>query len=652
MFDYKAFADEMYKQSLELIPPEFSDKEKEYILTTIGNFAELAGESLNNDKENDFSDEQKVFMTQVIAEWTFHKSVDLIRAEIPNIYWNAILQKIAYAIFEIIKQALLKDIPQEQVLEAVEHHVKKVYKECIKKLPVSDGQKCIASEQSNIDKKAFEVEQNSRKPNKKEAFICGIVMFLILLTLTMLFNSLSISNRMLASIGIPFSALVLMMPLTYWQVHKIEYENITKIILVMLSGFFVSIVTFLLIIAHWKNILKYLDPIFIILIVICVISAIIFKIIINKDVNRQLKELENVRQQMNDLVNPDRMYECLGVDVINLQVGQNLLCIADPDQDGLLLAKIAAIRQRLTYKYGYIIPNIRIQDSTELKENEYLISIRNNIVNTGFVYPNKYMVILDQWNKTGKPIPEGAIRGVDPTYKTGVIWISENDTRKTKEVTAVAPDDVIIQHLQEVLIQQVDKVLSEKDIRKCIDLVKEDNSVSIDSLLSKLSYGDIRQVYVNLIREKVSVRDITLLLSRLDNYSRYHKEPDILSERIRKDFSRQISLTHCNDDKKIYAIDLSQEITTKLLECVELQKEFNKTKLSLDKQYEHDFMENVAMKLMETHKKIDTKPVILCNEKLRLALYRLLVKHIPTVVVLANVEIEQDIKLEIVDTIK
>ena len=140
-------------------------------------------------------------------------------------------------------------------------------------------------------------------------------------------------------------------------------------------------------------------------------------------------------------------------------------------------------------------------------------------------------------------------------------------------------------------------------------------------------------------------------MSRLDNYSRFHKEPDILSERVRKDFSRQISLAHCNDDKKIYAIDFSQELTTKLLECVELQKDLGKTKLLLDKQSEHDLVENVAMKLMEVHKKVNTQPVLLCDDKLRLGLYRLLVRHIPTVVVLGNNEIEQDIKLEIVDTL-
>ena len=55
----------------------------------------------------------------------------------------------------------------------------------------------------------------------------------------------------------------------------------------------------------------------------------------------------------------------------------------------------------MTDELGYIIPNIRIMDSTALDFQEYLISIRNNPVATGFVYPGRLMVIADQWDSTG-----------------------------------------------------------------------------------------------------------------------------------------------------------------------------------------------------------------------------------------------------------
>src|SRR5574344_1226205 len=166
-------------------------------------------------------------------------------------------------------------------------------------------------------------------------------------------------------------------------------------------------------------------PAFLLFTIMCFVAG--FSVLINADVQSQLGHLESVRQNMQDLVNPNKMYERLGVDVLSLQVGVGLLVIADPDQDGQLLAKIAALRQRITDELGYIIPNIRIMDSSALEAEEYVIAIRGNAVATGFVYPNRFMVIADQWDAVRKAVPEDAIVGVDPTYQTQAYWISEED---------------------------------------------------------------------------------------------------------------------------------------------------------------------------------------------------------------------------------
>ena len=191
-----------------------------------------------------------------------------------------------------------------------------------------------------------------------------------------------------------------------------------------------------------------------------------FSVLVNADVQSQLGQLESVRQNMQDLVNPNRMYERLGVDVLSLQVGAGLLVIADPDQEGQLLAKIAALRQRVTDELGYILPNIRIMDSSALEANEYLIAIRGNTVATGFVYPGKYMVIADQWDSVKSSVPDDAIVGVDPTYQTQAYWVSEEDAKSTKAITAVDATDVVVTHLQEISRKHVDDVMTKTDVLK------------------------------------------------------------------------------------------------------------------------------------------------------------------------------------------
>lgn len=375
-----------------------------------------------------------------------------------------------------------------------------------------------------------------------------------------------------------------------------------------------------------------------------------FSVLVNADVQSQLGQLESVRQNMQDLVNPNKMYERLGVDVLSLQVGAGLLVIADPDQEGQLLAKIAALRQRVTDELGYILPNIRIMDSSALEANEYVISIRNNVVASGFVYPGKYMVIADQWDSVKKSIPEDAIVGVDPTYQTQAYWISAEDAKSAKSVTAVDATDVLVTHLQECVRKHVDEVMTKTDVLKLMELVRSQDPTLVNDLVPAIiSTSDLRKIFVNLIREKVSIKDIIFVFERLCDYARFSKEPDILSERLRAALGRQICLNNVDRDHVLYALTLSPEWEKTLDDSC--QRTELGTMFLLNPMQVQDLIESTAMTLMRAHQSIGQQPVILCSPRIRLPLYQLLERHIPTIVVISYSELITDIKVEAVDTI-
>jgi len=154
-FDYKAFAQNLTQQAVELVPPEFNDVQKQYVANTLLNFSTVAGEALYNDTELNFNAETAIMITQIIAEWSFHKSVDLIRSGIPQQYWDPIMQKIAFTIFEVAKQAFRQNLPQDQILQLIEHHVRKTYVDSIADLKaknlITEELQDRASKMSNID---------------------------------------------------------------------------------------------------------------------------------------------------------------------------------------------------------------------------------------------------------------------------------------------------------------------------------------------------------------------------------------------------------------------------------------------------------------------------------------------------------------------
>ena len=172
-FDYKGFATNMAEQAKELVPQELEDREKEYIVKTLGNFTLLAGEALYNDQQLNLNAEQAVFITQIIAEWSFHKSIDLIHSGILPQYWDSIMQKIAFTIFEVAKQAVIRKIPQDQLLQAVEHHVIKVYNQSIEELQqkglIDEDTKNKAESQSNIDAMAQQAQAEQDRQRQEQA---------------------------------------------------------------------------------------------------------------------------------------------------------------------------------------------------------------------------------------------------------------------------------------------------------------------------------------------------------------------------------------------------------------------------------------------------------------------------------------------------
>ena len=673
-FNYKEFAQNMKEQCIELVPKEFCQKDKEFIINTIYNYTLLAAEALCSDENLNLDSETKIIITQLIAEWTFHKSCELIRERIHQKYRDTVLQKIAFTIFETAKQGYIKKLPREDILTAVEHHVNKAYKEALEALcnkkAISEEDVQYALSFSNIDKIAEEnkeqqqdteascqdVYAESTKEIKKERpnlgkilvsimsnFFVQFAILMVAATYTLLY--LKAPSKILTDISAIGFILGVLAAIIGGLLNYIDrntnkfYKITTKIIswICILITFILTVIAAYLIIT--THTIPWLQVIPAVIMMLCTL-----KNCVDIEINEQLDRLAKVKSEMEDLKNPDKMYEKLGVDIIEVQVGTALLPIADPDMDGQLYYKFTVLRGTLTDELGYIIPSIRIRDNDNLDEYEYRINIRGSEAGSGFVYPDRYMVIASEWDNTEIPFPEDAIIGVEPTYRAQCCWIKENDLPKAANITAVKAEDVIIAHLKEILIDNVDSILSTTDITKYLSLCEAKEPYIINSLSQHLAIEDIRKIFVNLIQERVAIKDLPLLFDRLNDFSRFSTSPDILSEKLRTVFARSICLNYCTIDKVLYTVTISdnfEKILSKNIEDIDQNRVLN-----LNPGFVKDFVEKTAIALMNAHKTTYNMPVVLCSPEIRLPLYRLLKKHIPNIVVISNNELIDGIKIE------
>lgn len=154
------FAKDLAQQAVNYVPADLSEENKTYVARKVFDFSLIAGNHLTERFKEQLNDEQARIIIQFIGEWTFHKSIDIIRAEIPFEHWAEILQQVAFAALQNAIQAFLEGQDQTKIAASIELQVAAAYEACIKNLaqagviPEEKISEVIAY--SNVDKMAKE----------------------------------------------------------------------------------------------------------------------------------------------------------------------------------------------------------------------------------------------------------------------------------------------------------------------------------------------------------------------------------------------------------------------------------------------------------------------------------------------------------------
>lgn len=197
-FDYKGFAKNLKKQAEQVMPEDIASEHKKEFLDRIYDFTYIAGEAFSNDDTIEDSVTAKM-LTQMISEWTFHKYVDLLRSDIPKMYHESILQKVAYVAFEMGKESEFSKLSQEQMLTLVESQTKRAFERACEKL-LENGQ--ITQEAfdkalnlSNVDEYSDKLCHNIKVVKRKKSTmpftITALIIGLFTVALNVFFNGAS-----------------------------------------------------------------------------------------------------------------------------------------------------------------------------------------------------------------------------------------------------------------------------------------------------------------------------------------------------------------------------------------------------------------------------------------------------------------------------
>ena len=161
---YIDFIENLIGQIQPLLPKDVNKLQEDYLVSNIRRSAMLMASGIQDDEEFSRIDfEQQCFYIQIMAEWSFHKEIDLFRSGIPAKYWKVVMQKIWYAMWEVMYACVKNEAPEAVVLSLVERFVNRTYRDAVEELKeneiIDEKTEEKAKEQSNIKIMAQEVQE-------------------------------------------------------------------------------------------------------------------------------------------------------------------------------------------------------------------------------------------------------------------------------------------------------------------------------------------------------------------------------------------------------------------------------------------------------------------------------------------------------------
>jgi flagellar biosynthesis protein FlhA len=241
------------------------------------------------------------------------------------------------------------------------------------------------------------------------------------------------------------------------------------------------------------------------------------------------KTQEETRQSVKEQLKTAEVEICLGK-----QLSTSLL-----QSHGELAHRVARMRRAFAKQYGFVVPEIKITDDITIPTKAYQIKIHGTIVAAEELRIGDMLVITGEGPVPDVPFDEGR----EPAFGMKAVWISEMFANNVKRegFNPIDPMSVMLTHLREVIRGNLSQLLSYKDMRLLVDRLEPEYRRLVDEIIpSQLSYSGFQAVLKLLLAERVSIRNLHLILESIAEVAPHVRRAEQLSEHVRMRMAQQI----------------------------------------------------------------------------------------------------------------
>jgi flagellar biosynthesis protein FlhA len=201
--------------------------------------------------------------------------------------------------------------------------------------------------------------------------------------------------------------------------------------------------------------------------------------------------------------------------------------------------RVAKMRRKFAREYGFVVPEIKLTDEISAPAKTYQIRLHGTVAATQELRVHDVLVVVGDGRRPSTPGDE--IR--EPAFGMKALWIPEalaGDARR-EGFRPIDPISVMLTHLSETIHNNLARLLSYKDMRGLLDRLEPEYKRLLDDICpSQISHSGLLAVFKLLLAERVSIRNINLILEAIAEIAPHIRRPEQIVEHVRIRISQQI----------------------------------------------------------------------------------------------------------------
>ena len=254
--------------------------------------------------------------------------------------------------------------------------------------------------------------------------------------------------------------------------------------------------------------------------------------------NKLLRDAEEKKVMQTKELEKDSVKSVLKTSEIELALGKIVSTrLLGAHQE--LAFRVGKMRKKFATQYGFVVPEIKVTDDIAIADKSYQIRIHGTTIASNILRVGEVLVVTGSGRKP--TVPGDEIR--EPAFGMPAVSVLEafTDDLKREGFQPIDNVSVVLTHMSEVIRNNLPALLSYKDVKILIDRLDPEYKKLADEICSShMSYSGLQAVLKLLLAERVSIRNLHLILEAVAELAPHVRKTEQIVEHVRVRMAQQL----------------------------------------------------------------------------------------------------------------